>query len=161
MNIKDLLKWGNKWETGKMIVIISFVLCLILFMNRYDFLIESATETCLNEHVKFWQTGFLQLLRSFFEHFTFNFLVPIIFVIFSLGFDKLFRKYLNWRISFAIGALFSISSTIIWEFQKRPIEWIEVIYDLSAVLVSYLFIRWMLKEFDNLVKQTSKKEESK
>jgi hypothetical protein len=159
MKFRKFLKWGNKWETGRMIFILTFILGLLLFMNRYNLLLnmpDKIADFCVKESVKFWQSGNLQLLRSFFEHFVFNFITPIIFVIFSLGFDKLFKQYANWRISFGIGALCSVIITLAWEFQKMPVEWIEVIYDLLAVLLSYLFIKWMLKGRDINLKQSSK-----
>jgi len=164
MNFRKFLKWGSKWDTGKMIFILIFILGLLLFMNRYNLLLnmpDKIADFCVKESVKFWQSGNLQLLRSLFEHFVFNFITPIIFVIFSLGFDKLFRQYVNWRVSFGIGVFCSIAITLAWEFQKMPVEWIEVIYDLLAVLLSYLFIKWMLKEFDIYVKQNSKSLQNK
>lgn len=156
---KDLLKWGNKWETGKILFILLFIFGLLLFVNRFNSISNFQDfDFCIKEQVEFWQNGNLQLLRSFFEHFIFNFIVPITFVILSLGFDKLFRQYLNWRVFFGIGAFCSVVITFTWEFQKMPVEWIEVIYDLLAVLLSYLFIRWMLKEINTNIKQKSKKE---
>lgn len=160
MTFRDLLKWGNKWDTGKLIFILTVGLIIALFLNRYNLILNTngLYDACVKESVKFWQSGFLQLVRSFFEHLTFNFFVPLIFVIFSLGFDRLFNKYLNWRVSFYIGAFCSIAITLIWEFQKRPIEFIEIGYDLVAVIFSYLFVRWMLKEYEAHFKQNSKKE---
>jgi hypothetical protein len=149
MKVKDFLKWGSKWDTGIMIFIITFLLGLVLFINRYDLLFKSVSQLsdfCIKENVKFWQVGFLQLLRSFLEHFTFNFVLPIIFVIFSFGIDRLFKRYTSWKLAFVMGAFCSVLITFIWEFQKRPVEIIEVVYDLLAVIISYLFIRWILSE---------------
>jgi len=156
MNLKALLKWGNKWDTGKLIFTLFVILGLLLFMNRFNLLLNvpnQIADFCMKENVKFWQGGTLQLIRSFLEHFSFNFLVPIFFVIFYLGFDRLFQQYMNWRIIFVFGALTVLFITFVWEFQKRPVEWIEVIYDLLAVILSYVFCRWMLKEFNITIKQ--------
>ena len=163
MKIKELFKWENNKSMGTLIFMIAVALVLILFINRFDLTLipNQYNDFGVKENVKYWQSGTLQSLRSFFEHFSFNFLIPILFVIVSLGFDKLFNKSMNWRFPFSIGALFSIIVTFIWEFQKRPVEWIEIAYDLLAVCLSYIFVRWMLKDYGEQLKQKPKKESVK
>jgi di/tricarboxylate transporter len=142
---KKKVKW-DKWIIGNWVVILTIGLGLVLFLNRFSFVLNSPSfDFCIKENVRYWKSGFLQLVRSFLEHFTFNFVMPVLFVIFSLGLDKVVNKNFDWKWFFGLGAICALSITVLWEFQKRPVEVLEVCYDLAAIVISYLFIKWQLK----------------
>lgn len=137
--------FGDRWEIGKWVFLGFCLIGVLAFVNRYD-LIFINEEIGLRENVKYLQSGALQLVRSLLEHISFNFTIPLVFVIVSLGFDKLFNQKVTWKIAFSIGALCCIFATIAWEWQHKPIEVIEIGYDLAAIGGSFLFTQKMLME---------------
>ena len=140
-----MISWkSTKEEWGFWIFFFALIIGFFLFLNRWDILLNGL-DSCFKENVKFWKDGNLQLFRSFLEHIIFNFVVPLLFVTFFLGIDRLFKKHPNWKVYFFAGMAVDLLATGLWEFKKWPkLEWIEIGYDLAGLFLSWIFINWMI-----------------